>query len=141
MISIAGDRCKFAHDNVHGDTKNDGTFKRGHCWDCGEEGHHIGDRKCLKPDAALNFPSWARRFLPQYSDDQDNDDNKRSNGKRKRTARSAEEILNSAENDIDDKDSKNERRMALLESNMRVLINRTAPRTDNDTPWYGELPV
>ena len=124
--SSAGDRCRFVHENCS-TNRDDASIKsnddhlHGACYDCGEKGHSFGDDACLKPNAELNFPSWAQRFIkPRGS--KNNDDDKRSNGKRKRDSDDAGEFLKSSL-DKDDEVSDSKRRIAVLESKIKSLID------------------
>ena len=126
--SSAGGRCRFVHENcsINRDDasikSNDGHV-HGACYDCGEKGHSIGDNACLKPNAALNFPSWAQRFIkPRGSK---NNEKQRSNGKRKRDSDDASEFLKSIREDSDKEDevSDHKRRIAALESKIKSLID------------------
>ena len=77
----------------------------------------MGDDECQKPDAALNFPPWAMQFVKSRRKKNDSD---KCSGKRKE--RSAEDILNEADNDeVLSLDKK--RRIAVLQASIRTIQN------------------
>ena len=115
---IEGDRCNFRHSE-----EESPTFESGACYDCGETGHVIGDDACKKPGAALNFPGQLRQYKRQRSSNGDPD---------------LAGLLNAADDEDARKHASKElkeaqARIAVLESNVRVLSQNPKSRASEET--------